>query len=172
MAKMAWLTAALLSGFAFRSQPPQVFRSGVDLVRISATVTDREGRAVTTLGKDDFVLTEDDQPREITFFSRDEDTPISIVLVVDTSGSMEDKLDNVEDALRHFVATTREEDESGLIKFASSVERITPLGAGANRLDRAFRDLRARAGRRCTTPSSTRSRICAAHGIPNASCCC
>ena len=138
--------AGLVALVAIQNPPGQIFRSGVELLRISVTVTDAAGRAVSSLGKDEFVLTEDEQPREIAFFTRDEQTPLSIMLVVDTSGSMDDKIENVEDALRHFVSTTREEDEIGLLRFASSIERMAPLGSPRNRLERAFRDFRAQGG--------------------------
>ena len=63
------------------------FRSGVDLVNVTATVTDRSGRFVPGLRQADFVVYDDDQPVEVTHFSA-ERVPVSLGIVLDTSGSM------------------------------------------------------------------------------------
>jgi Ca-activated chloride channel family protein len=63
------------------------FRSGVDLINVAAAVSDASGRFVPGLTQDDFVVYEDDQPQEITYFSADR-VPVSLGLVLDTSGSM------------------------------------------------------------------------------------
>ncbi len=64
------------------------FRSGVELINVSVTVTDRRGRFVTTLDQDDFLVYDDGEPQRITHFSR-ERVPVSLGIVLDTSGSME-----------------------------------------------------------------------------------
>src|SRR5690606_34850608 len=63
------------------------FRSGVELINVTATVTDRSGRFIAGLTRDDFIVYEDNQPVEITHFSA-ERSPVSLGLVIDTSGSM------------------------------------------------------------------------------------
>ena len=63
------------------------FKSGVELVNVTATVTDARGRFVPGLQKEDFVLYEDSQPQLITHFSA-ERVPVSLGIVLDTSGSM------------------------------------------------------------------------------------
>ena len=62
------------------------FRSGVELINVTATVVDRTGRFLPGLGKDDFVVYEDNQPVEITHFSA-ERTPVSLGIVLDTRGA-------------------------------------------------------------------------------------
>ena len=64
------------------------FRSGVELINVTATVTDRTGRFLPGLTKEDFAVFEDNQPVEITHFSA-ERTPVSLGIVLDTSGSMQ-----------------------------------------------------------------------------------
>src|SRR5512134_1481010 len=64
------------------------FRSGVELINVSATVTDQRGRFVSGLLKEDFSLYEDGQPQNITHFSADR-VPVSLGLVLDVSGSMD-----------------------------------------------------------------------------------
>jgi hypothetical protein len=73
---------------AFRS--PEL-RVNVDLVLLSVTVTDRVGAAVDNLPETSFTVFEDNAPRPIVSFSR-EDAPCSVGVVVDISGSMESKM--------------------------------------------------------------------------------
>ena len=63
------------------------FRSGVELVNVTVTVTDRSGRFVPGLTQTDFAVYDDDQPVEVTHFSADR-VPVSVGIVLDTSGSM------------------------------------------------------------------------------------
>lgn len=74
-----------------QQQPPDEggfkFRSGVDLVNVTATVTDTTGRFVPGLRKEDFLVYEDGRPQTITNFSN-ERVPVSLGIVLDTSSSM------------------------------------------------------------------------------------
>src|SRR5690349_1142686 len=65
----------------------QVFRSGVDLVYITATVADSHGRFIGGLKKEDFTILDDGQPQEIVSFTS-ERVPISLGILLDVSGSM------------------------------------------------------------------------------------
>ncbi len=88
---------------AGRSEDPFRFRSGVEIINVTATVSDQSGRFVPGLTKDDFVVYEDDQPVEITHFSA-ERVPVSLGIALDTSGSMAgDKIHEAESALNRFV---------------------------------------------------------------------
>ena len=84
-AVLAVFAAILLNSLGVDGQEP--FRSGVELVNVTATVTDRSGRFVSGLQQSDFVVYEDDQPVEITHFNA-ERVPVSLGIVLDTSGSM------------------------------------------------------------------------------------
>lgn len=81
---LAVLAVILLNSMGPDGQEP--FRSGVVLVNVTATVTDRSGRFVAGLQQSDFVVYEDDQPVEITHFTA-ERVPVSLGIVLDTSGS-------------------------------------------------------------------------------------
>lgn len=119
------LTAAvLLASILPLTSFAQVFRSTTDLVNVWATVTDRAGRVVPTLTTDAFSVKEEGVAQEITFFRSEDDTPISVALVVDTSGSMTDKLADVQDALRHFTRLLRPADEVFLLRFSNDVEQL------------------------------------------------
>ena len=95
------LTAAiagiLLAAATLRGQQPPAssaeqgdsfrFKSGVELINVTATVTDASGRFVPDLRKEDFLVYEDDQTQAVTHFSA-ERVPVSLGIVLDTSGSM------------------------------------------------------------------------------------
>src|SRR5712692_8271919 len=79
------------------------FRSGVDLINVTATVSDPSGRFVSGLRKEDFLVYEDDQPVEVTYFSP-ERVPVSLGIALDTSGSMAgEKIRAAERALDRFL---------------------------------------------------------------------
>src|SRR5690348_9348829 len=75
------------SDVAGQKQDEFRFKSGVDLVNVTATVTDRNGRFVPGLRQEDFIVYEENQLQEVTHFSSDR-VPVSLGMVLDTSGSM------------------------------------------------------------------------------------
>lgn len=100
-------------------QDDQPLTINTDLVTFNVSVTDREGRAVTGLNKNIFNVFDNKTLQEIHFFS-DEDTPASISIVFDTSGSMsEKKINQAKEALASFINTTHNRDEFFLIDFNS-----------------------------------------------------
>jgi len=83
--------------------PRSRFKTGVELVNVTATVTDRAGRFVGNLGRDDFSVYEDGVLQSIDYFSR-ERVPVSLGIVLDTSGSMVgDKIRAAQRALDRFL---------------------------------------------------------------------
>ncbi len=66
-----------------------VFRSGVNVVSLLAAVQTRQGAIVPDLNKDDFTLLENGRPQTIQYFSRETDLPLTLGLMIDTSGSQE-----------------------------------------------------------------------------------
>jgi VWFA-related protein len=109
------------------AQDPQVFRfrTGVELINVTATVTDANGRFVSGLRKEDFRLFEDGQEQQITHFSN-ERVPVSLGLVVDTSGSMEgEKWVSARQALNRFLFQLLDRnDEVFLYRFDNQPELI------------------------------------------------
>ena len=69
-------------------QPQATFKSGVDLVSITAVVRDKKGRVVRTLTPDDLVVTEGGIPRRIVGMQSDDQSPASVAFLIDGSGSM------------------------------------------------------------------------------------
>ncbi len=100
-------------------QPGGRFRSGVDLVNVTATVSDASGRFVPDLRQDDFVVYEDGRPQAVTYFSA-ERVPVSLGLVLDTSGSMAGaKIADARSTLDRFVYDLLDErDELFLYRFS------------------------------------------------------
>ena len=96
------------------------FKSGVELINVTTTVSDSSGRFVPGLRKEDFVVYEDDQPVEITHFSS-ERVPVSLGIVLDTSGSMAgSKIQEAQSALNRFLFDLLDkEDEIFLYRFSN-----------------------------------------------------
>ncbi len=91
-------------------------RVDTTVVLIPVTVTDPLNRIVTGLEKDHFKVFEDKVPQKITQFSN-EDAPVSIGIVFDTSGSMGAKLQKSRQAVAQLVKTANPEDEFFLVQF-------------------------------------------------------
>jgi len=94
------------------------------LVLVPVTVTDRKGRAVTGLKPENFRLLEDGAPRDILSFGS-EDTPISLGVVFDASGSMKRKFSEARSAVRAVLESADPEGEAFLMTFADRPE--TPV---------------------------------------------
>jgi len=99
----------------------------VDLVVLQATVRDRAGHSVSGLTEHDFEVYEDGTPQPIRLF-RHEDTPVTIGLVVDHSGSMREKLHEVTAAARTFVRSSNPEDQMFVVNFNEKVFLGLPGG--------------------------------------------
>jgi Ca-activated chloride channel homolog len=94
------------------------------LITFNVSVTDTNGFAVTGLIKKDFNIFDNKIPQEIHFFS-DEDVPVSISIVLDTSGSMTgNKINQAKAALAKFIQTSKEQDEFFLIDVSSKANLL------------------------------------------------
>lgn len=92
----------------------------VNLVVLHPVVRDRTGSFVSDLGQQNFTVYEDGVPQTIKLF-RHEDTPVTVGLVVDHSGSMRSKLDNVIAAATAFAQSSNAEDELFVVNFNENV---------------------------------------------------
>jgi Ca-activated chloride channel homolog len=101
------------------------FRSAVELINVSATVTDERGRFVPNLRLEDFRIYDDGVEQPITHFSA-ERVPVSLGIVLDTSNSMEgEKIEAARDALRRFLVELLDpDDEVFLYRFDNTPERV------------------------------------------------
>ncbi|MCI0524642.1 MAG: VWA domain-containing protein [Acidobacteria bacterium] len=87
-----------------------------DLVSVTVTVTDAYNRLVTGLDKQDFEIFEDKVKQDISFFN-DDDSPVSLGIVFDVSGSMKGKIERAKDALKAFIQTCHNDDDFFLVGF-------------------------------------------------------
>src|SRR5262249_5435094 len=99
------------------------FRVDVDLVLIPVTVTDNKNRIVTSLQKENFLLSEGGEPQHIQYFSA-EDAPISVGVLLDLSGSMTNKIDTAREALGEFFKNANPEDDYFVVTFANRPELL------------------------------------------------
>jgi Ca-activated chloride channel homolog len=133
------------------SQPPEGgrfrFKTAVDLINVSATVTDASERFVTGLRREDFILFEDEREQPITHFS-DERVPVSLGIVLDTSGSMEGaKFRAAENAIDRFMRELLSpEDEVFLMAFSEQPELISGWTTDRDRVMRGLRGVYPRGG--------------------------
>jgi VWFA-related protein len=142
------LVGALVS--AQESAQPQEsfkFRTGVELINVNATVTDQSGRFVSGLTKDDFRLYEDEQLQTVTHFNA-ERVPVSLGIVLDTSGSMDgDKMHAAKQALERFLVQLLDpEDEVFLYRFDNAPELVEGWTRDKRRIGDALGRIRPRGG--------------------------
>src|SRR5437016_14443931 len=106
---------------------PHVISLDVNLVVLHATVRDGKGRFVSGLGRENFRLYEDGVPQPIKVFQH-EDTPVTVGLVVDHSGSMRTKLPDVLAAAETFARSSNPKDEMFVVNFNERVSMGLPEG--------------------------------------------
>jgi Ca-activated chloride channel family protein len=125
------LTASLNSGAteaASIQQPPIVtFKSGIDLVQVSAVVRDKKGRFVQKLAAADFEVIDSGRSREISSF-REDLTGVSVALLFDVSGSMEARLGDAREAANHLLSWLEDaRDEAGIFTFDTELDEVLPF---------------------------------------------
>ena len=91
----------------------------VDLVTVAATVIDGSGKYVNDLQAGDFRVFENGQEQEISFFSHDAQVPVSLGVLIDTSGSLQDKLAQGLEVVRAIASTLSSGDEMFVMTFDS-----------------------------------------------------
>ena len=107
--------------------PSRELRAQQGYKQVTVTVTDQQGRYVTDLRANDFKLLVDGQPRQISFFRQDLNTPVSIGILVDTSGSMQPKLTQARAAISEFVRNLNAQDDIFLFAFSSRPFLLQPF---------------------------------------------
>ena len=117
--------------------PQRTFRSGASLVALNVTVTDG-AKFVSGLQPSDFVIYEDGVKQDVRFFES-ASVPVDLILLIDTSASMADKLDVVHDAATGFLKTMRHDDRGAVVTFADSVSVVQSLTTDRDLLERAVR---------------------------------
>jgi VWFA-related protein len=134
----------VLSRFA-RAQEPAAggdakFSTDVKVVNVLASVRDKQGRIVSDLTKDDFDLQDEGRHQTITYFSRETEMPLTLGLLVDTSGSQRRVIGEETDASRRFVekVVREDRDQTFLIHFDRDTELLQDLTNSRSKLERAL----------------------------------
>jgi Ca-activated chloride channel homolog len=134
---LATVLAALVlrDALAFSQQPPvATFKSGVDLVRVTAVVRDQKGRFVNDLIASDFEVLDGTDPRPILEFRHDSDG-LSIALLFDVSGSMEGRLPDAREAANHVLSWLDvDRDETAIFSFDTRLDELLPFTRGLKTL--------------------------------------
>lgn len=112
------------------------------LVVIPVTVTDPMNRFVLGLEKEDFTILEEGAEQKITHFSG-EDAPLSVGILVDTSGSMDFKLDTSRRAVAEFLKTMNAQDEAFLIQFNDQAQVAQAFTSDMREIENRMTSLRA-----------------------------
>jgi Ca-activated chloride channel homolog len=138
-AVLALLSAAV--GAPTRAQAPArtpTFGTGVEVVNLSLSVTDDRRAFVTDLRQGDVAVFEDGIPQDLTFFTQ-EDLPISIVLMMDGSASMEEKRKTAQDAAVRLARTLRPQDFGQVVEFNDRATVLQPFTHDVASLEAAIR---------------------------------
>lgn len=118
--------------------PRPNFRSGVELVALSVTVVDSQQQFITDLNRDDFEVLDDGVARELTFFGG-ATVPLDLLVLLDTSSSMQFTFNLIADAAVGFVDTLRAGDRAAILGFGSRVAMLERFTDDTAALERAIR---------------------------------
>jgi Ca-activated chloride channel homolog len=121
---IAVFTACLGGLCAVAAQQTPVFRGGGDAVRVFVTVTDSDGRLVTSLAQTDFEVRDEGKPQPVTLFDNSPQ-PIRLIVLLDVSGSMEGNLRLLRGAADQLFARLGKDDVARVGTFGREVE-ISP----------------------------------------------
>jgi Ca-activated chloride channel homolog len=116
-------------------------RPGPDLVVLNVTVTDPAGRFVSDLSAADFQVREDGHPQQVVLFMPGT-APLSLLLLVDSSSSMDEEMSYVQQSLEEFVHQLRPQDSAELIDFDLRPKVLQPSTRDRNLLAAAVKRLR------------------------------
>jgi VWFA-related protein len=122
-----------------QQQPVATLKVNVNLVSLYFTVHDKHGALIPHLTKDDFNILEDKAPQKIKNFTAENDQPLTLGILLDTSGSQENVLPLEQEAGGAFLSRVlRSKDEAFLISFDVNVELLSDYTGNAHALSRAM----------------------------------
>jgi Ca-activated chloride channel homolog len=121
-------------------------RITVDVSRVNMlfTVSDKKGRFITDLNKEDFQVFENKKPQPIVEFAAESDLPLRLAILIDTSNSIRDRFHFQQEAATNFIdGTVRpEQDKAMLVSFDTSAELVDDLTNDIGALERGIANLR------------------------------
>lgn len=140
---LAAAVAQLALSPALPAQQPAKISVDVNMVKVLATVRDKKGKLVSNLTKDDFTLLEDGRPQTISYFAQEANLPLTLGLLVDTSGSQRSVLGDERDASYAFLdhMLGNDKDVAFLIHFEREVELLQDVTNSRDKLEAALKEL-------------------------------
>jgi VWFA-related protein len=142
---VALALAASFTVPAIPQEPSQgpTLRSTVNLVNLFATVRDKNKRIVGDMKQEDFKVFEDNQEQKIAFFSKEVTLPITLGLLIDTSGSEQNRLGAEQEAASRFLdRVMRKGDEAMVISFDLDVDLLSDFTDDRAQIERAINKAR------------------------------
>lgn len=141
---------ALFSLLVPAQEPDATFRVDVKLVRVIATVKDKNGQPVGDLKKSDIALTDNGAPQEISLFERHTAQPLSVAVLLDISGSTAKEMKGQTAAVGRFVSALFKEgnpdDKASLWTFNWQIGQDVPWTRSPGRFSATLKHLKAEAG--------------------------
>ncbi len=122
-----------------------VFHATAQEVTLHATVVDERNRLITNLGKGDFAVFENSQPQQIRSF-RQEDIPVAMGIVIDNSGSMREKREEVNKAAVNLVKASNPDDQIFVVNFSDEYYLDQEFTADIKKLQAALEHVESRGG--------------------------
>jgi VWFA-related protein len=125
-----------------RRSPPGQFVSVLSpqLLRFNASVTDRNGRAIGGMKESDFTVYENGIERKVTKVVPTYE-PFNLVLLLDVSGSVEERIDFIRKAARDFLNTASPQDRIGIISFRDDIQVISDFSTDRKMLSRKLDEI-------------------------------
>ena len=158
---VARLVLAGLASAAWAAQPPTAQRQAVpelddktrivlDVTRVSLlfTASDRKGRFITNLAKDDFQVFEGKKQQSILEFTAESDLPLRLAVLIDTSNSIRERFKFEQEAAIEFINSLLrpEADKAMVVSFDTTAELVADLTGDLEKLAKSVRELRAGGG--------------------------
>jgi VWFA-related protein len=125
-----------------RRAPPGQFVSAASpqLMRFNASVTDRHGRAIGGMKESDFIVFENGEERRVTNVAQTNE-PFNLVLLLDVSGSVEERIDFIRKAARDFLNTASPQDRIAIISFRDDIQIISDFTTDRRLLSKKLDDI-------------------------------
>jgi Ca-activated chloride channel homolog len=130
--------------------PPLTVEAGVEVVSVTAVVHDKAGKFISGLGPADIEVFEDGQRQEVSYFRETrgdgEKIPLSVVLVLDASGSMRSNMHFLQEAALTFVHKLEDVDKALVVQFNESIKGSADFSGDVGRLEQFVEALQAWGG--------------------------
>jgi VWFA-related protein len=152
------LVACTLATPALPQEPSQqgpTIKTEVNLVNLFVTVRDKKKHVITNLKKEDFRIFENEQEQKVAFFSAETTLPITLGLLIDTSGSEQNRLPAEQEAASRFLhQVLRKGDEAMVISFDLDVDLLSDFTEDHGQLNRAIHHAQVNAAGPMVTPGT------------------